>query len=63
MHMKCINSFHFCLIARHIDIVIYFILALKYCENLGQSLKQEGVYATSLSSDTPDWTYYLRTLV
>jgi hypothetical protein len=27
-HMICISNFHFCLIARHIDIVRYFIFAL-----------------------------------
>jgi hypothetical protein len=31
------------------DIVIHFILALLYYETSGQSLKQEGVYVTSLS--------------
>jgi hypothetical protein len=44
-----INSFHFCLTARHLDIVKYFISTLVYCENLGRSLKQEGVYVTFFS--------------
>jgi hypothetical protein len=47
--MICVDSFHFCLIDRHLDIVRYFIFALVYCETLGRSLKQEGVYATSHS--------------
>jgi hypothetical protein len=47
--MICVSSFHFGLIARHLDIVRYFIFALVYCDTLGQSLKQEGVYVTSLS--------------
>jgi hypothetical protein len=59
--MICVDSFHFCLIARHLDIVIYFISALVYCETSRQSLKQEGVYVTSRSC-TPDVTYSLRTL-
>jgi hypothetical protein len=60
--MICVNSFHFCLIARHLDIVRYFISALVYCETSGQSLKQEGVYVTSLSCMHTDVTYSLRTL-
>jgi hypothetical protein len=45
--MICVIIFHFCLIARHLYIVRYFISALIYCETSGQSLKQEGVYVTS----------------
>jgi hypothetical protein len=52
MHMICISIFCFCLIARHLDILRYFIFcifALLYCETLGRGLKQEGVYVKSLS--------------
>jgi hypothetical protein len=55
--MICVISFHFCLIARHLDIVRYFIFAFVYCETSGRSLKQEGVYVTSRSCVHPDVTY------
>ena len=48
MHMICASSFHFCLI----DIIMilwYTLFWHLYCETLGQSLDQEGVYVTSLS--------------
>jgi hypothetical protein len=59
--MICVNNFHFCLIARHIDIVRHFIATLIYFETSGQILKQEGVYVTSLFAHT-EKTYSLRTL-
>jgi hypothetical protein len=50
--MVCITIFPL-LISRHLDIVRYFIFAFVYCEISGRSLKQEGVYVTSLSCAQP----------
>jgi hypothetical protein len=50
--MICVINFPL-LIARHLDIVRYFIFAFVYCETSGQSLKQEGVYVTSRSCVHP----------
>jgi uncharacterized membrane protein len=47
--MRCIISFHFIFIARHLDIVRYFISPLVYYETSGGSLKKVGVYVTSCS--------------
>ena len=48
MHMICTNSFHFCLIDRHM-ILWYTLFWHIYCETSGWSLDQEGVYVTSCS--------------
>jgi hypothetical protein len=50
--MICIISFHL-LIARHLDIVRYFIFEFVYYETSRQILKQEGVYVTTLSCMHP----------
>jgi hypothetical protein len=47
--MICASSFHFFYIVRHLDLVRYFIYCTLYSKTLGQILKQEGVYVTSLS--------------